>query len=186
MTHIYLELLAGFNLLFIQNISCKAPWPFAMVIKNVPSCVNQFTSKFIPTSVRNNFKQSNHSRSHVGLENKSGQIFLHLASLFYKILPTNLGACKPTFYTFYTSHLRWKSTMRHRPQMKCSISQFLKTNCIHSMFRTIEACVWAFSKTGQKIFIITHTASRFSLLTSTKFAVNIKRVPLQHNKEFWC
>ena len=39
--------------------------------------------------------------------------FLHSTSLLYKILPTNLGACKPTFYIIYTSHLRWNSTMRH-------------------------------------------------------------------------
>ena len=43
---------------------------------------------------------------------------------------------------------------------------------------------YAFSKTSQKISKITYTASRFSLLTSAKFAVNIKRVTLQHNKEF--
>ena len=43
---------------------------------------------------------------------------------------------------------------------------------------------WAFSKTVQKISKITYTASRFSLLTSAKFSVNIKRVTLQHNKEF--
>ena len=41
----------------------------------------------------------------------------------------------------------------------------------------------AFSETVQKISKITYTASRFSLLTSAKFAVNIKRVTLQHNKE---
>ena len=43
---------------------------------------------------------------------------------------------------------------------------------------------WAFSKTVQKISKITYTASRFSLLTSAKFSVHIKRVTLQHNKEF--
>ena len=43
---------------------------------------------------------------------------------------------------------------------------------------------WAFSKTVQKISKITYTASRFSLLTSAKFSVNIKRVTFQHNKEF--
>ena len=43
---------------------------------------------------------------------------------------------------------------------------------------------WAFSETVQKISIITYTASRFSLLTSAKFAVSIKRVTLQHNNEF--
>ena len=39
--------------------------------------------------------------------------FLRSRSLLYKILPTNLGACKPTFYVIYTSHLRWNSTMKH-------------------------------------------------------------------------
>ena len=43
---------------------------------------------------------------------------------------------------------------------------------------------WAFSKTVQKISKITYMASRLSLLTSAKFSVNIKRVTLQHNKEF--
>ena len=43
---------------------------------------------------------------------------------------------------------------------------------------------WAFSKTVQKISKITYRASRFSLLTSAKFSVNIKRVTFQHNKEF--
>ena len=43
---------------------------------------------------------------------------------------------------------------------------------------------WAFSKTVQKISKITYTVSRFSLLTSAKFSVNIKRVTVQHNKEF--
>ena len=38
--------------------------------------------------------------------------FLRSISLLYKILPTSLGTCKPTFYNFYTSHLRWNSTMR--------------------------------------------------------------------------
>ena len=42
---------------------------------------------------------------------------------------------------------------------------------------------WAFNETVQKISKINYTASRFSLLTSAKIAVNIKRVTLQHNKE---
>ena len=31
--------------------------------------------------------------------------------------------------------------LSYRPPTKCSISQFFKTNCIHSIFRTIEARV---------------------------------------------
>ena len=48
------------------------------------------------------------------LENKSGRIFCvrQVYNLLYKILPTSLGTCKSTFYTYYTSHLRWNSTMR--------------------------------------------------------------------------
>ena len=73
-------------------------------------------------------KNSNHLRSHLRaimaldhsrlglenkfLENKSGRIFLRSTGLLYKFLPTNLRVCKPTFYTFYTSHLRWNSTLR--------------------------------------------------------------------------
>ena len=69
-------------------------------------------------------KNSNHLRSHLraimALDHRrliSGKkirpTFLRSTSLLCKILSTNLGACKPTFYTIYTSHLRWNSTMRH-------------------------------------------------------------------------
>ena len=37
---------------------------------------------------------------------------------------------------------------------------------------------WAFSENVQKIYKITDTASRFSLLTSAKFVVKIDRVTL--------
>ena len=45
------------------------------------------------------------------LENKLGRIFLLSTSLLYKILPTNLGVCKPTFYILYpgVSPPFWKS-----------------------------------------------------------------------------
>ena len=42
---------------------------------------------------------------------------------------------------------------------------------------------WALGKTVRKISKISYTASWFSLLTSVKFSVDIKRVTLQHNKE---
>ena len=45
------------------------------------------------------------------LENKSRRIFLRSTGLLYKFLPTNLGVFKPTFYNFYTPHLRWNSTI---------------------------------------------------------------------------
>ena len=96
--------------------------------------------------------------------------FLRSISLLYKILPTSLGTCKPTFYTFYsiTSEVKQYHEalfLSYRPQTECSISQFCNTNCTHSTFRTIEARV---SETVRKISKITYTASRFSLLTSAK------------------
>ena len=45
------------------------------------------------------------------LENKSRHFFLRSTGLPYKFLPTNLGVFKPTFYNFYTSPLRWNSTI---------------------------------------------------------------------------
>ena len=109
-------------------------------------------------------------------------------SLLNKILPTSLGAYKPTFHTFYTSHLRKNSNMRRR-----LYHTDLRKNAVFYNFSRKIALIqysepskhaWAFSKTVQKISKITYTASRFSLLTSAKFSVNIKRVTLQHNKEF--
>ena len=47
------------------------------------------------------------------LENKSRRIFLRSPGLLYKFLPTNLRVFKPTFYNFYTSHVRWNSTIYH-------------------------------------------------------------------------
>ena len=62
-------------------------------------------------------------------------------SLLYKILPTNLPVSKPTFYTFYTSHLRWNNTIyysSYRPRTECSISKFFKKYCTQSIFKTIS------------------------------------------------
>ena len=90
-------------------------------------------------------KTGNHLRSHLraimALDHRrliSGKkfrpTFLRSTSLLCKILSTNLGGCKPTFYTIYTSHLRWNSSMRHcfyhtgRPRTESSISQ----NKLHS------------------------------------------------------
>ena len=119
---------------------------------------------------------------------------LRLPSLLYKIVSTNLGACKPTIYTIYTSHMRWNSITRHRfyhtdlGQNCSSISQFCNTNCTHSVFRTIEARVGLLlTKPLKKMPKITYTASRFSLLQFELWSsvwMNINRVTLQHNKEF--
>ena len=141
-------------------------------------------------------KNSNHLRSHSGaimaldhsrlglenkfLENKSGRIFLRSTGLLYKFLPTNLGVFKPTFHNFYTSHLRWNSTIYHTDHGQNAV--------FHNFSRQIALSqhsgrsIVGFSETVQKISKITYTASRFSLLTNAKFTVNIKRVTLQYNK----
>ena len=125
-----------------------------------------------------------HSR--LGLENKFLQKirpnFLLSTSLLYKILPTNLGVCKPTFSTFYTSQLRWNSTIYLQTSDRMQYFTIFQDK-LHSVNIQDDQSL-AFSETVQKISKITYTASRFSLLTSAKFAVNINRVTLQHNKEF--
>ena len=100
-----------------------------------------------------------HSR--LGLKNKLLEFkqirpnFLRSTSLLYKLLPTSLGTCKPTFYTFYTSHLRWNSTMR-----RCFYRTDLGQNAVFHNFAILIALIqysgwskhaWAFSETFKKI-----------------------------------
>ena len=47
------------------------------------------------------------------LENKSGQIFAFDKFTLQNLANKSGGVQKPTFYTFYTSHLRWNSTIYH-------------------------------------------------------------------------
>ena len=113
--------------------------------------------------------------------------FLYSTGLLYKILLTNLGACKPTLYTINTSHLRWISTTRH-----CFYHTDLGKNEVFHNFAIQISLIkysgrwkhtWAFNEIVKKIFKITYTASRLPLLTTAKW-MNNYRVTLQHNKEF--
>ena len=79
--------------------------------------------------------------------------FLGSTSLSYKILPTNLGVCKPTFYIIYiTSEVRQYYEalfLSYRPRAtECSISQYCDTNCYSG--RSKHA--WAFSRKPLKKF----------------------------------
>ena len=96
------------------------------------------------------------------LENRSRQIFLRSTGLLYKFLPTNLGVFKPTFYNFYTSHLRWNSTIYHTD---------LGQNVVfHNFSRQIALSQYSgrsitgFKRNRSEISKITHTASWFSFL----------------------
>ena len=76
--------------------------------------------------------------------------------LLYKILPTNLGACKPSFYiTYITSEVKQYYEalfLSYRPRTTaCSISQYCDTNCYHSIFSTTEARVGLSRKPLKKI-----------------------------------
>ena len=64
------------------------------------------------------------------LENKSRRIILRSTGLLCKFFPTNLRVFKPNFYNFYTSHLRWNSTIYHIDLGQNTIfHNFFKTNC---------------------------------------------------------
>ena len=111
------------------------------------------------------------------------------------MLPTNLGACKPTFYTFHTSDLRWNRTMS-RSFYHTDLGQ----NAVVLNFAIQIALIYIqddrsrrgrLAKPLKKISKITYTASRFSLFTSAKLQwelsawMKINRVTLLHSKEFF-
>ena len=137
-----------------------------------------------------------HSR--LDLENKSGRTFCVRQVYFTKSCQQIWGACKPTLYTFYTLHLRWNSTMKRAflvvffSIQNSERMQYFTINCaiqiVLIQYSGPSQYAWDFSETVKKrISKITYTASRFSLLTSAKFAVravsvwmNTNRVTLQH------
>ena len=129
------------------------------------------------------------------MEDKSGPIFCVRQVYFTKSCQQIWGSVNQPFiyFLYITSEVKeyYEALyLSYRPWTECSISQFFKTNCTQSIFRTINPGLFN-SETVQKISKITYTASRFSFLTSAKLAVravssvwmNINRVALQHNKE---
>ena len=94
-------------------------------------------------------KNSNHLRSHwrdimaldysrLGLENK----FLeNKAGRSTSLLANKSGACKPTFYTCYTSHLRWNSTLR-----RCIYHTDLGHNAV---FHNFPIQIWLIKYSGR-------------------------------------
>ena len=136
-------------------------------------------------------KNSNHLRSHLraikaldhsrlGLENKSGRIFCVRQVYFTKSCQQVWGRVNQPFILFI--HHIWGETVLWGAVFIIQTSDKMqyftifqdKLHSFNIQNRTKHA--WAFSKTVQKISKITYTASQFSLLTSAKFSVNIKRV----------
>ena len=106
------------------------------------------------------------------LENKSGRIFLRSTSLLFRILPTSLETCKPTVYTFYTSHLNWNSTIRrcfyHQTSDRMQYFTILQYTLHSFNIQDDRSTRGLLEKPLKKISKITLTASGFSLLTSAK------------------
>ena len=118
-------------------------------------------------------KNSNHLRSHLRaivaldhsrlglenkfLENKSGRILLRSTSFLYRILLTNLGASKPTFYTFidhiWGETILWGAVFIMQTSHRTQYFTILKYK-LHSFN------IKAFSETAKKISKITYTTSR--------------------------
>ena len=141
-------------------------------------------------------KHSNHLRSHSRaimaldhsrldlenkfLENKSGQRCCFRQVYFTKSCQQIRGCVNQPFILFI--HYIWGETVLFIIQTSDRMQYFtIFQDKLHSV-NIEDDQLRAFSETVQKISKITYTASQFSLLMNAKFAVNINRVTLQHNK----
>ena len=145
-------------------------------------------------------KNSNHLRSHSRaimaldhsrldlenkfLENKSGQRCCFRQVYFTKSCQQIRGCVNQPFILFI--HHIWGETVLWGAVFIIQTSDRMQyftifQDKLHSV-NIEDDQLRAFSETVQKISKITYTASQFSLLINAKFAVNINRVTLQHNK----
>ena len=118
------------------------------------------------------------------LENKSGQSFCFRQVYFTKSCQQIRGCVNQPFILFI--HHIWGETVLFIIQISHRMQYFtIFRDKLHSV-NIQDDQSWAFSENvyREKISKITYTASRFSHLTSAKFAVNINKVSLQHNKKF--
>ena len=131
-----------------------------MILEWNKSCI-ELTALYVhpKNSLRSHLRATKalgHSRLSVEnkfLENKSGRIFLRSTSLLY-CQQIWVRANQPFIlfiHHIWGERVLWGSVLSCRPRTKCSSSQFFKTNCIHSIFRTIKARV-GFSRNRSKNF----------------------------------
>ena len=123
-----------------------------------------------------------HSR--LDLEKKSGLIFCFRQVHFTKSCQQIWGCVNQPFILFI--HHIWGETVLFIIQTLDRMQCFtLFQEKFHSV-NIQEDQSWAFSENVQKISKITYTASRFSLLTSAKFAVNSLELRLSRIKNLLC
>ena len=103
------------------------------------------------------------------LENKSGQSFCFRQVYFTKSCQ-QIRECNLLYFLYITSEAK-QYCLSYRPRTECNISQFFKTNCTQSIFRTVNYGLLAkFPKSpirpasSHKVSKITYTATQFSLL----------------------
>ena len=70
------------------------------------------------------------------LENKSGQSFCFRQVYFTKSCQQIRG-CNLLYFLYITSEVK-QYCLSYRPRTECNISQFFKTNCTQSIFRTVN------------------------------------------------
>ena len=116
------------------------------------------------------------------LENKSGQSFCFRQVLYFTKSCQQIRGCVNQPFTLFIHHI-WGETVLFIIQTshKNAVFHNFSRQILHSV-NIQDDQSRAFSETVQKIFKITYTASRFSLLMSAKFAVNINTVTFQHNR----
>ena len=125
-----------------------------------------------------------HSRSGLEnkfLENKSGRIFLRSTGLLYKFLQTNLGVCKPTIYTFCTSHLRWNSTIYHTYLGQNAVFHKFSRQTAPSQYSGRALLAKPFKKFPKSP--IRPAGGHFCSSSCSECLSEHTRVKVQHNKE---
>ena len=128
------------------------------------------------------------------LDNKSGRIFCVRQVYFTKWCQQIWGWVNQPFIPFihhiWGEKVLWGAVFIIQTSERCSISQFFKTNCTQSIFRTINRGLLAKPfKTFPKLPIRSTgshfwQAPNFQTELWWRVLININRVMLQQNKEF--
>ena len=108
-----------------------------------------------------------HRNDHLIIHPKIANIFDHIQAskanswktkhanffCFRQVYFTNLGVFKPTFYNFYTSHLRWNSTIYHTDLRQNTVFHNFSRQIAHSQYS--GRSIVGFKRNRSKIYTIT-------------------------------